>query len=73
MEVIRKMYGRVKNQDGSWRVRTCKEINLLIRLVDIEAQRINFIGHIVRMGKERMGRRITEWTPVAVRRIVGLE
>jgi hypothetical protein len=33
------------------------------------AQRIGWIGHILRMDKERMVKRITEWRPTKVRRI----
>jgi hypothetical protein len=46
---------------------------LLIRHADtiryIKAQRIRRIGHIVRMDKERTVKIVTEWRPIAVRRI----
>ena len=46
---------------------------MLIRLVDIvryvKAQRIRWIGRIVRLDKERMVKRITEWRPPVVRMI----
>ena len=35
----------------------------------IKAQRIKWIGHIVRIDKERTVKRVTEWRPIAVRRI----
>ena len=35
----------------------------------IKAQRIRWLGHVVRMDTERMEKRITEWRPIAVRRI----
>jgi hypothetical protein len=35
----------------------------------IKAQRIRWVGHIVRMDKEIMVKRITEWRPTAVGRI----
>jgi hypothetical protein len=34
----------------------------------IKAQRIKWVGHIVRMDKERTVKRVTEWRTVAVRR-----
>jgi hypothetical protein len=30
---------------------------------------MSWIGQVVRMGRERMVKRITEWRPIAVRRI----
>jgi hypothetical protein len=34
-----------------------------------KGQRIRWIGHVVRMDKERTMKRITEWRTIAVRRI----
>jgi hypothetical protein len=46
---------------------------LLIKLADIiryvKAERIRWIGHIVRLDKEMMVKRITEWRPPILRRI----
>jgi hypothetical protein len=46
---------------------------LLIKLADtvryVKAQRIRWIGYIVRLDKEKMVKRITEWRPPVVRRI----
>jgi hypothetical protein len=36
-----------------------------------KGQRIRWIGHVVRMDKERTVNRITEWRTIAVRRIGG--
>ena len=63
-----KIHGPIKNQDGSWRIRTNGEIDLLIKhtVRYIKAQRIGWVGHIVRVGKEITVKRITEWRPTAV-------
>jgi hypothetical protein len=61
---MRKMCGPIKNQDGSWRITANEEIELLIKHADtgryIKAQRIRWIGHIVRMDTEKMVKRIAE-------------
>jgi hypothetical protein len=35
----------------------------------IKGQRMRWIGHIVRMDKERTAKILTEWRPIAVRKI----
>jgi len=49
------------------------EINLLGKHADVfgrmQAQRIRWIVHIVRVDKERMVESITEWRPIAIRKI----
>jgi hypothetical protein len=55
-----------KNRDGTWRIRNNEEIVLLIKHADI----VRYIkAHILRMDKQRTVKRITEWRPIAVRRI----
>jgi hypothetical protein len=48
---------------------------LLIRLADtvsyVKAQRIRWLGYIVRLDKEKMMKRITDWRPPVVRWIDG--
>ena len=65
---MRKIRGLIKNQDRSWRIRTNVEIDLLMKhtVRYIKAQRIRWVGHIVRMDKEFMVKSITEWRPTAV-------
>jgi hypothetical protein len=63
-EVRRKINDPIKNRDESWRIKTKEEKDLLIKHADvfryIRAQRIRWIGHIVRKGKERTVKRMTE-------------
>jgi hypothetical protein len=72
-KVKRKINGTIKNRDESWRIKTKKEKDLLIKHADvftyIRAQRIRWIGHNIRMDKERTVKRITEWRPATVGRI----
>jgi hypothetical protein len=55
--IIRTIHGPIKNQDGSWRIRTNEEIETLIKHADvvryIKTQSIRWIGRIVRMDKGR--------------------
>jgi hypothetical protein len=58
----------------SWKIRSNEEIDLLIKHTDIviyiKAQRIRWIEYIVKMDTERtVTIMITEWRPVAIRRI----
>jgi hypothetical protein len=56
-KVMRKKYGPIKNQDGSWRIGTTEEIDSLIKHADIvryiKAKRIRWTGHSVRTAKEK--------------------
>ena len=60
---MRKIHSSIKNQDGSWRIKTNEEIDLLIKRIVtyIKAQRIRWVGHIIRMDKEITVKKITEW------------
>jgi len=54
---MRKIHGTIKNQDGSCRIRTNEEIDVLIKHADvvmyIKTQSIRWVGRIVRMDKGR--------------------
>jgi len=56
-----KIHGPIKNQDGSLRIRTNEEIDLLIKntVIYIKAQRLRWVGHIVRMDQAIILKRIT--------------
>ena len=59
---MRKIKGPIKNQDGIWKIRTNEGIDLLTKHAGtvryIREQRIRWIGHFVRMDKERAVKRI---------------
>ena len=56
-KVVRRIYGGI-NENGLWRVRNNKEINDILQGQDIvkfiKAQRIRWLGHVMRMDAERM-------------------
>jgi len=62
-----------KSEDGIWRIRTYEGIDLLIEnadvVVNMKAQRIRWIGYIVRTDNDRTAKIVGEWRPVAVKRI----
>ena len=55
---MRKIHSLIKNKDGSWRIRSNEEIDLLSKDAHIvryiRAQRIRLIGHSVSICVERM-------------------
>jgi hypothetical protein len=56
--VSRTIFGRTKERDGTWRIKTNGELDELIRhkniINHIKAQRLSWFGHLHRMPKERM-------------------
>jgi hypothetical protein len=66
--ILRKIFGPVKNEDGSWRIRMNYELNKLIKNADIarfiKSRRIAWLGHLIRMDDNRISKRILEWKPI---------
>jgi len=50
--ILRKIFGPVQNEDGSWRIRMNYELNELIGNADrkrfIKSRRITWLGHVMR-------------------------
>jgi hypothetical protein len=69
--ILRKIFGPVQNEDGSWRIRINYELNKLIENADIvrfiESRRIAWLGHVMRMDDKRTPKRILEWKPIGTR------
>jgi hypothetical protein len=72
--ILRKIFGPVQNEDGSWRIRTNHELKELIENADsvrfIKSRRIAWLGHVMRMNEKRTPKRVLEWKPIG-RRIRG--
>ena len=64
----------MKNEAGSWRIKTNHELNELMESTDtvrfIKRRRIAWIGHVMQKDEERIPKRILEWKPIG-RRIRG--
>jgi hypothetical protein len=68
---LRKIFGPVQNEDGSWRIRMNYELNELIKNADIvrfiKSRRIAWLGHVMRMDDKRTSKRILKWKPIGAR------
>jgi hypothetical protein len=58
--ILRKIFGPVQNEDGSWKIRMNYELNELIRNADIvrfiKSRRIAWLGHVMRVEiREHLG------------------
>jgi hypothetical protein len=57
-KVLRRIFGSTKERDGTRRIKTKDELDVLIRyknkLSHIKAQRLSWFGHLHRMPEERM-------------------
>jgi hypothetical protein len=60
--ILRKIFGPVQNEDGSWRTGMNYELNELIENADIvrfiKSRRIAWLGHVVRMDTKKTPKRI---------------
>jgi hypothetical protein len=69
--ILRKIFGPVQNEDGSWRIRMNYELNELIENADIvrfiKTRRIAWLGHIMRMDEKRTPKRILKCKPIGTR------
>ena len=69
--ILRKIFGSVQNQDGSWRIRMNHKLNELIENADIvrfiKSRRIAWLGHVMQMDDRRTPKKILEWKPIGTR------
>ena len=56
-KVLRRIFGRTKERDGTWRIKTNDELDELIRHKNIinyiNAQKLSWFGYLQRMAEER--------------------
>jgi hypothetical protein len=61
--ILRKIFGPVQNEDGSWRISMNYELNGLIGNADIVRfikSRISWLGHVMRTDDKRTPKRILQ-------------
>jgi hypothetical protein len=69
--ILRKIFGPVQNEDGSWRITMNYELNELTENADIvrfiKSIRIAWLGRVMRMDDKRTPNRILQWKPIGTR------
>ena len=72
--ILRKIFGPVQNEDGSWITRVNYEPSELMesagRVRFTKSRRIAWLGHVKRMDEKRIPKRLLEWKLIG-RRIRG--
>jgi hypothetical protein len=70
-KILRKIFGPVKDKDGSWRIRINHELSKLIENTDIvrfiKSRRRGWLGHVMWMDEKRIPKRALEWKPTGRR------
>jgi ribonuclease HI len=65
--VLRKIYGTTLDYDGTWRMKTNEELEILIKRKNIvrfiKSQRLRWAAHVVRVDTKRIIKKVTEWEP----------
>ena len=68
---MRKIFGPVQNEDGSWIIRMNYVLNNLIKNADIvrfiKSRRTVWLGHVMQMDDKRISKRILDWKPIGTR------
>jgi len=72
-KVMRKIFGPMRSEDGYWMIKTNQEINDILKgqniIGFIKKQRLNWLGHVERMGEDNNVRKIKRWKSVSKRPI----
>jgi hypothetical protein len=68
---LRKIYRPTLDNDGTWRIKTNKELEILIKrkniLRFIKSQRLRWAAHVIRMDTTRIVKKVTEGEPCSSR------
>jgi hypothetical protein len=64
-------YGPTLDNDGTWRIKTNEELEILIKKKNIvryiKSQRLRWAAHVIRMDTTRIVEKVTEWEPCSSR------
>jgi hypothetical protein len=76
-KILRKIFGPVQNEDGSWKIRMNHALSELKGNTDIvrfiKSRRIAWLGHGMWMDEKRTPKRVLEWKPIGRRIRDGLK
>ena len=71
--IMRKIFGPTRTDDGYWRIKTNQEINYILKGQNIigftKKQRLNWLGHVERMAEDNIVQKIKRWKPMSKRPI----
>ena len=66
--ILRKIFGPVQNEDGSWRIKMNCELNELIEnayiVKFIKSRRIAWLCHMIQMDEKRTPKGVLEWKTI---------
>ena len=66
-KILKKMFGPTKEHNGTWRIKTNKELDELIQhrsiINYVKSQRLSWFGHINRMTESSVVKKIYKWQP----------
>jgi hypothetical protein len=68
-KILRGIFGRTNKRDGTRRIKINDELNNLIKnkniISYIKTQRLSCFGHVYRMTKDMMVKKLYEWKPIS--------
>jgi hypothetical protein len=71
--IMRKIYGPTRTEDGYWRIKANQEINDILKgqniIGFIKKQRLNWLEHIECTAEDNIVQRIMRWKPMSKRPI----
>jgi len=71
--VMRKIFGPTRSEDGYWRIKTNQEINDILKAQNIigfiKKQGLNWLGHVESMTEDNNVQKIKRWKPMSERPI----
>jgi len=68
--VLRKIYGPTLDNDGTWRIKTNQELEILTKknmVRFIKSRKLRWAAHVIRMDTTRTVKKLTEWEPCSSR------
>jgi len=71
MQTVTNIYGPTLDNDGTWRIKTNEELEILIKKKNIvrfiKSQRLQWVTYVIRMDTKRIVKKVTEWEPCSSR------